>query len=195
MPGRQRQLAAADGVAAVGALNLVQSTATDGQGEIVDIVLFGYDLPTDVIPPPPADGGAVVDKALADRNDVAVGDTLLLGATAEPVVVAGIVSDLSQGSPTCLGLDRALAGDRRVRKPRRPATGGHQPGVGHRAERRGRRRRLSPGAWQPSTASRWSPLTRRSTRCRWCSSSHRPSRASSGSRLSSRCWWWRCSSP
>jgi hemin transport system permease protein len=98
--GQAAQLAAADGVAAVGALNLVQSTTTDGQGEIVDIVLFGYDLPTDLIPPPPAGGGAVVDKALADRNDVSVGDTLLIGATAEPIVVAGIVSDLSQGSPS-----------------------------------------------------------------------------------------------
>ncbi len=94
------QLGASDGVEAVGALDLIQSTATDTRGEIVDIVLFGYDLPTEVIPPPPAAGGAIVDEALADRNDVAVGDTLLLGATTEPVVVAGIVSDLSQGSPT-----------------------------------------------------------------------------------------------
>ncbi len=64
----------------VGALNQIESTAGDSQGEIVDIVLFGYDLPTDVIPSPPVDGGAIVDEALADRNDVAVGDTLLLGA-------------------------------------------------------------------------------------------------------------------
>ena len=98
--GQAEQLAATDGVAAVGALNLIQSTAADARGEIVDIVLFGYDLPTDVLPAPPADGGAVVDEALADRNDVAVGDTLLLGATSEPVAVSAIVSDLSQGSPT-----------------------------------------------------------------------------------------------
>lgn len=94
------QLAAVDGVGAVGGLDLIESTAGDSEGEIVDIVLFGYDLATDVIPAPPADGGAIVDEALADRNDVAVGDTLLLGATSEPVVVSGIVSDLSQGSPT-----------------------------------------------------------------------------------------------
>jgi putative ABC transport system permease protein len=98
--GQAEQLAAAGGVAAVGALNQLGSTASDDQGEIIDIVLFGYDLPTDVIPSPSVDGGAVIDEALADRNDVAVGDTLLLGATSEPVVVSGIVRDLSQGSPT-----------------------------------------------------------------------------------------------
>jgi putative ABC transport system permease protein len=42
----------------------------------------------------------VIDEALADQYDVAVGDTLLLGATSEPVVVSAIVNDLSQGSPT-----------------------------------------------------------------------------------------------
>ena len=101
------QLAATDGVAAVGALDLIASTAGNSQGEIIDIVLFGYDLATDVIPSPPVDGGAIIDEALADRNDVAVGDTLLLGATSEPVVVSQIVGDLSQGSPTVwLSTDR-----------------------------------------------------------------------------------------
>ena len=94
------QLAAADGVAAVEALNQIASTASNTEGEIIDIVLFGYDLSTDVIPAPPADGGAVIDKALADQYDVAVGDTLLIGASSEPIVVAAIVNDLSQGSPT-----------------------------------------------------------------------------------------------
>ena len=92
-------LADADGVAAVGALNLIESTASAVDGEILDIILFGYDLPTEVIPTPPADG-AVVDKALADRNGVTVGDMLLIGADAAPVPVEAIVEDLSQGSPT-----------------------------------------------------------------------------------------------
>ena len=93
-------LAKADGVTKVGALNQIASTAEDPDGQIVDIVLFGYDLATDVLPAPPADGAAVIDSALANRNDVGVGDTLLLGATSEPVKVASIVDDLSQGSPT-----------------------------------------------------------------------------------------------
>lgn len=94
------QLAAADGVADVGALNLVPSAAGTVDGEILDIVLFGYDLETDVIPAPPGDGTAVIDRALADRSGIAVGDTVLIGATSEPVVVSQIVEDLSQGSPT-----------------------------------------------------------------------------------------------
>lgn len=93
-------LAKADGVAKVGALNQIASTAEDPDGEIVDIVLFGYDLSTEVLPSPPADGGAVIDSALANRNDVAVGDTLLIGATSERVEVSDVVDDLSQGSPT-----------------------------------------------------------------------------------------------
>jgi putative ABC transport system permease protein len=93
---RGDQLASVEGVAAVGALNQIASTA----GDTVDIVLFGYDLSTEVIPPPSAEGGAVIDRALADRYDVTEGDTLLLGATSEPVTVSAIVDDLSQGSPT-----------------------------------------------------------------------------------------------
>lgn len=94
------QLQSADGVAAVGSLNQIASTASPaGDGEILDIVLFGYDLATAVIPAPPADG-AIVDKALSDRNGVAVGDILAVGATQEPVTVSAIVDDLSLGSPT-----------------------------------------------------------------------------------------------
>jgi putative ABC transport system permease protein len=94
-----KALATAEGVAKVGALNQIASTAEDVDGEIVDIVLFGYDLSTDVLPTPPREG-AVIDNALAKRNGVKVGDTLRVGATSEPVEVAKIVDDLSQGSPT-----------------------------------------------------------------------------------------------
>lgn len=98
-PDQLGQLANQSGVAAVGGLNQVESTAGAADGEILDIILFGYDLATDVIPAPPSDG-AVVDKTLADRNDISVGDPLVIGATAEPVVVRALVDDLSLGSPT-----------------------------------------------------------------------------------------------
>ncbi len=94
------QLVNVTGVASVGTLNVVASTAADDNDEILDIVLFGYQLPTDVLPEPPSDGGAVIDSALAERNDVSVGDTLRLGSSSEPVVVRQIVEDLSQGDPT-----------------------------------------------------------------------------------------------
>lgn len=106
------ELAETADVAAVGTLNLIESTVSveDGElsgespsegpkGELLDIVLFGYDLGTAEIPAPPADG-AVIDGALADRRGAAVGDTLLIGATAEAVTVTAIVEDLSLGSPT-----------------------------------------------------------------------------------------------
>jgi len=99
-PGAATVVREADGVAEVGTLNLVASTASArGDDAIADIVLFGYDSGTSVLPAPPG-GDAIVDQALADRIDIAVGDTLLLGATAEPVIVDAIIDDLSQGAPT-----------------------------------------------------------------------------------------------
>ena len=86
-------------VVEVGALNLIGSTANAPGGEIQDIVFFGYDVGTAVIPAPSADG-AVVDKALADAIDLAAGDTLLIGANAAEVTVGTIVDNLSQGAPT-----------------------------------------------------------------------------------------------
>lgn len=93
------RVATAEGVQAVGALNQIPSTASTPDGEILDIVFFGYDLATETIPTPPTNG-AVVDAALADRTDVAVGDVLLVGASAEEVRVVALVDDLSQGAPT-----------------------------------------------------------------------------------------------
>ncbi len=88
-----------NGVSDVGTLNEIESTANTEGGEILDIVLLGYDLSTAVLPDPPVDG-AVVDQALADQNGVAVGDTLLIGPNSAEVPVSAIVDDISQGSPT-----------------------------------------------------------------------------------------------
>ncbi len=86
-------------VVEVGGLNLIGSTASRPDGEIQDIVFFGYDVATSVIPEPSFDG-AVVDKALADAVDLSVGDTLLIGASAAEVTVSTIIDDLSQGAAT-----------------------------------------------------------------------------------------------
>ncbi len=96
---RTAAVANTDGVAAVGSLNQIGSTASTSNGDVLDIVLFGYDVATEVIPAPPRDG-AIVDRALAESEKVVVGDTLLIGTSSEAVIVAAVVDDLSQGSPT-----------------------------------------------------------------------------------------------
>ncbi len=82
----------------VGGLVQVATTAEAG-GEVVDILLVGHDVGTDVLPEPTSDG-AIVDAALADVAGIAEGDVLLVGPTAREVVVAVLVDDLTQGSPT-----------------------------------------------------------------------------------------------
>ncbi len=89
----------AGSIASYGALNQIESTASGPDGEVYDIVLFGYDQPSDILPAPP-DDGAVVDRALADRNGVAVGDMLEVGPESEAIVIRAIVDDLSLGNPT-----------------------------------------------------------------------------------------------
>ena len=96
----REQIAMVDGVAAVGGLNLIETTASDDGGDLIDIVLFGYELPTAVIPSPPTGDGAIIDGSLADRNGVSVGDLLAVGPASQPLTVVEIVDDLSQGAPT-----------------------------------------------------------------------------------------------
>ncbi len=134
------QLAAADGVAAVGALNQIASTASDRNGEIVDIVLFGYDLPDrrDPLSPGrwrrrdrPSPGRSIRRRRRGHapaRRLIGAGRRVCHRRRSQPGLTDGVA------------LDRALARDRRVRKPRRPATGGHQPSPGRRSERRHRPR-------------------------------------------------------
>lgn len=94
------QIVAVEGVSSVGGLNLIETTASNDADELVDIVLFGYELSTEVIPAPPTDDGAIIDGALAERIDVSIGDQLAVGSAAEPVTVVEIVDDLSIGAPT-----------------------------------------------------------------------------------------------
>lgn len=90
-----------EGVAAVGSLDHTTTTAAlPGQDALQDVVVYGYELATDVLPAPPGAGEAVVDARLAELADVAVGDTLEVGPAATPVSVAAFVDDVSQGAPT-----------------------------------------------------------------------------------------------
>ncbi len=92
-------LGAVDGVDDVGRLSTVATTAAR-EGNINDVVVVGYDLATDVVPAPPADGEAVVDGALAELVDLEVGDTVVVGPDDRELVVSAFVGDVSQGAPT-----------------------------------------------------------------------------------------------
>lgn len=97
-----------DGVGAVGWLSQAATTVgpvpasgeTTDQEQIQDVIAFGYDQPTDQIPAPPCDRGAVVDATLADLIGIGPGAQLALGPGAEQITVSHIVDDLTQGAPT-----------------------------------------------------------------------------------------------
>jgi putative ABC transport system permease protein len=76
------------------------SGETTDQEQIQDVIAFGYDQPTDQIPAPPCDRGAVVDATLADLIGIGPGAQLALGPGAEQITVSHIVDDLTQGAPT-----------------------------------------------------------------------------------------------
>lgn len=89
------------GVAAVGGLAPTPTTAAvPGRDELAEVVVYGYELGTDVLPDPPAPGDAVVDQRLARTAGVVVGDRLEVGPGAVPVRVATLVDDVSEGAST-----------------------------------------------------------------------------------------------
>lgn len=96
----QEQIAELDGVKAVGGINTIATTAGNSEGQLLDVVLFGYELATDIIPNPPTNDGAVIDGALAERQGLSVGDTLAIGPSSQEVTVTAIVDDLTQAEPT-----------------------------------------------------------------------------------------------
>jgi len=94
-PAERSAAAATPGVRAVGALSLVQLAARlpdRGPRDLVDLSVFGYELPLEGLPADPPPGTAVADRRLADEG-VEEGMTLLLGPARVPVTVTGFVSD------------------------------------------------------------------------------------------------------
>lgn len=94
------EVAQLDGVAAVGSLATIQTTAGRSDDDLQDVVVLGYSLATDVLPAPPDAGEVVVDRQLARLTDVAVGDELAVGPGAVGLEVVALVDDVSQGAPT-----------------------------------------------------------------------------------------------
>lgn len=83
------------GVEAVGGLGFTLLGATvPGQDDLADVAVSGYELAPQGVPDPPPTGHAWADRRLQDAG-VSVGDTLLVGPAATPVVVDGWVDDVS----------------------------------------------------------------------------------------------------
>lgn len=92
-----------DGVTAVGGLGSAQLGARvpgNGPRDLADVALFGYELPPEGVPEPPADGQAYADEILK-ADGVTEGMTIQLGPARTPVEIIGFVKDTTyngQGS-------------------------------------------------------------------------------------------------
>lgn len=93
----------APGVTEVGGIGVVQlGGRLPGKGprDLVDVALFGYELPPRGVPATPPAGQAYADDTL-ESDGVTEGMTLLIGPARSPVTIVGIVSGttyLGQGS-------------------------------------------------------------------------------------------------
>lgn len=100
-PEVREEVANVPGVAEVGGFARITTTASvGGDGEVVDVVVAGYDLAAGRLPGPPGDGGVLVAESLADLTPVAVGDVVLVGPRERELRVEGFVEDAADGSPT-----------------------------------------------------------------------------------------------
>lgn len=108
----------ATGVDEVGGLGFVLlGAAVPGEDELADVAVAGYELAPSGVPAPPPTGHAWADDRLKDAG-VDIGDTLLVGPAAAPVVVDGWVSDVSYLLQAGLWVD--LATWRSVQNANRP---------------------------------------------------------------------------
>ncbi len=82
-----------DGVDMVGGLGFtLLGAVVPGERELADVAIVGYELAPDGVPDPPPAGHAWADSTLQDAG-VSIGDTLLLGPAATPIVVDAWVDD------------------------------------------------------------------------------------------------------
>lgn len=100
-------VAAVEGVADVGGLGVVQLGArVPGRGErdLSGVALFGYQIPPEGVPEPPAPGTAWADSSLR-ADGVEEGTVLRVGPARSPVEVAGFVDDLQYSGQASLWAD------------------------------------------------------------------------------------------
>lgn len=103
------QVEAVPGVAAVGGIGVVQLGARvpgNGERDLLDVVLFGYELPPTGVPRPPADGEGYADSTLQAQG-LDKGMTVQLGQARTPVKIIGFVDDLQYSGQGTIWADAA----------------------------------------------------------------------------------------
>lgn len=117
------QVAGTEGVDEVGGLGVAQLGARVpglGERDLVDVVLFGYELPPKGVPEPPAAGEVFADATLRAQG-IEQGMTIELGQARTPVTVVGFVDDLQYSGQGTLWADAATW---------REALNANRPGAG-----------------------------------------------------------------
>ena len=100
-PATTQAVRGVDGVQAAGGVAAVPTVAeVAGSGDLLDVVVFGYELGAGRLPTPPPPGEVVIDSFLQQVSDVQIGDRLRVGPQATPLLVAAVVKDASEGAPT-----------------------------------------------------------------------------------------------
>jgi putative ABC transport system permease protein len=94
-PEDRDAIASADGVDEVGGLGVVLLGARvpgNGPRDLANVAVWGYELPPEGVPEPPAPGEAYADELL-QADGVEIGQELLVGPARTPITVVGWVSD------------------------------------------------------------------------------------------------------
>lgn len=94
-PDLREQVERVDGVEATGGLGVAMLGATvEGDDDVLDVAVTGYELAPEGVPEPPAPGTGYADERLR-ADGVRVGDVLDVGPAGVPVEVVDFVSDTS----------------------------------------------------------------------------------------------------
>lgn len=94
-PDLREQVERVDGVEATGGLGVAMLGATvEGDDDVLDVAVTGYELAPEGVPEPPAPGTGYADERLR-VDGVRVGDVLDVGPAGVPVEVVDFVSDTS----------------------------------------------------------------------------------------------------
>ncbi|MCB0968111.1 MAG: ABC transporter permease [Ilumatobacter sp.] len=94
-PADRAAIESADGVDDVGGLGVVLLGARvpgNGPRDLANVAVWGYELPPDGVPEPPAPGEAYADELLR-ADGVELGQELLIGPARTPITVVGWVTD------------------------------------------------------------------------------------------------------